>query len=739
MAQGTAAAPAPKANMGQPVERIDGHLKVTGGAKYPSDLEMPNQAWAALVMSDIAKGRITGFDLDAAKAMPGVIRIFTYEDIKGRLKQPKMMNDAEDPGYASSTIQPMDGPEILHAGQIVAIVTAESFETAMEAARSVEVSYDDKAPSATFGSDGVREQAAKDAQKSHEDPSVGDADKALAAAEIKIDARYSTPTQHHNPIELFTTSVLWDGDRLVVHEPSQTPIGLRFGLARQLNIDPDKVLVTSKFIGGAFGSKGALTERTPLLALVAKEIGRPVKFVSTRAQAYHVSTYRAETEHRVALAAFKDGRLSAVIHEGYEVTSRPDSYFVGGTDATSRMYACPNVRTKVTVVHADRKTPGFMRAPAEVPYMYALECAMDELAERLGMDPIELRRVNDTMKEPIKGLPYTSRSLMACFDEGARVFGWSRRRAEPGAVRDGDWLVGLGCATSCYPTMMAPATARVTLKRTGEVRVETGAQDIGTGTYTVVAQVAAERLGVALDKVKVVLGDSSLPPAPVSGGSNVTASVCNVVAKACDDLRAKLDPQNLPLEQALDKLGHDEVEGYAETVSPGQDPKAIDKMKQGHSALTGGAKLKDRIQFSFGAQFVEVGVHARTKEIRVRRFTGVFASGHIMNPRTARSQLMGGMIGGLGSALLEETEIDRKLARYVNKNLSEYEIAVNADVPEMEVILLSEMDDKVNDLGIKGLGELGIVGTAAAIANAVYNATGKRVRDLPIRAESLIG
>jgi len=595
MAQGTAAAPEPKANMGQPVERIDGRLKVTGSAKYPSDLEMPNQAWAALVLSDIAKGRITGFELDEAKAVPGVIRIYTYREMKGRLKQPKMMNDQQDPGYASSTIQPMDGPDILHAGQIVAIVTAESFEAATEAARCVLVRYAAEKPSATFGSPGVKQQDAADAQKSHEDPAVGDADKALAEAEIKVDERYRTPTQHHNPIELFTTTCLWDGDRLIVHEPSQTPIGLRFGLARQLGIDPENVLVTSKFIGGAFGSKGALTERTPLLAVVSREIGRPVKFVSTRAQAYHVSTYRAETEHRVALAAFKDGRLSALIHEGYEVTSRPDSYFVGGTDATSRMYACPNVRTRVTVVHADRKTPGFMRAPAETPYMYALECAMDELAEKLGMDPIELRRVNDTMKEPIKGLPYTSRSLMQCFDEGARVFGWNRRNAKPGATREGDWLIGMGCATSCYPTMMAPATARVILKRNGEVRIETGAQDIGTGTYTVVAQIAAERLGVDLDRITVVLGDSSLPPAPVSGGSNVTASVCTVVAKACDDLKAKLDPQNLPLEEALDRLGHDQAEGYAETVSPGQDPKAVEKMKEGHSALTGGAKLKDRI------------------------------------------------------------------------------------------------------------------------------------------------
>ena len=403
------------------------------------------------------------------------------------------------------------------------------------------------------------------------------------------------------------------------------------------------------------------------------------------------------------------------------------------------MYACPNIETKVSIVHADRKTPGFMRAPAEVPYMFALESAMDELSEKLGMDPVELRRANDTMKEPIKGLDYTSRSLMTCFDEAAKAFGWTKRNAKPGAIRDGDWLIGMGCATSCYPVMVAPATARVRLGKDGKATVETGAQDVGTGTYTVVAQIAAERLGIDPSAVTVRLGDSDLPPAPVSGGSNVTASVCSVVAKACDALKAKLNQQNLDLAQAFDKLGVGELEEYAELVGPGEPEKGIDYMKKGISALNGGAKLKDRIQFSFGAQFVEVAVHARTKEIRVRRMVGAFAAGRIMNTRTARSQLMGGMIGGLGSALLEEVQIEQRSARLVNKNLADYEVPVNADVNQLEVILVSETDDKINLLGIKGVGELGIVGTAAAVANAVYNATGRRVRDLPIRLDDLLG
>ena len=479
-----------------------------------------------------------------------------------------------------------------------------------------------------------------------------------------------------------------------------------------------------------------MTERTTLIALVAQKLGRPVKLVGSREQSFHLSTYRAETEHRVALGAARDGRLTALIHEGYEVTSRADGYFVGGTDATSRMYACPNILTNVSVIHADRKTPGFMRAPAEVPYMFALETAMDELAVKLDMDPIELRRINDTQNEPIKGLPYTSRSLMECFDAAAKSFRWTERNRKPGEKKDGDWLIGQGCATSCYPTMVAPATARVKMNANGDVRVETAAQDVGTGTYTVIAQVAAERLGVELSKVTVLLGDSSLPPAPVSGGSNVTASVCSVVAKACDAIRAKLKGNDIAA--SFRTLGVSEIEEYAEMVAPGAEPSGLDKLYQGMSALGGGAKLKDRIQFSFGAQLIEVGVHSRTREIRVRRMVGAFASGRIMNPRTARSQLLGGMIGGVGSALLEATEIDRRSARYTNKNLADYEIPVNADINELEIIMLSETDTKVNAVGVKGLGELGIVGTAAAISNAVYNATGKRVRDLPIRIDSLI-
>ncbi|MBY0610834.1 MAG: xanthine dehydrogenase family protein molybdopterin-binding subunit [Beijerinckiaceae bacterium] len=725
--------------MGQPMPRIDGRLKVTGGARYPSDIRLKEPVYAALALSSIALGSISRFRLDAARAVAGVIDIFTHETLSDAIKEQVMMGQSEQAGYAASTIRPLQSASILHDGQIIAIVVADTFEAATEAARLVAPEYDARTPSATFGSDGVTIEEAAKISKKHEDPKIGDAEAALRTAEVKVDNRYSTPVQHHNPIELFTTSCIWDGPKLTIFEPSQTAHGLRFGVAQQLGMNPDDVHVVSSFIGGAFGSKGATTERTALIAAIAKKLDRPVKFVSSRADAFFVSTYRAETEQRVALAASRDGKLTALIHEGHEVTSRPDGYFVGGTDTTTRMYACPNISTKVSVVHADRKTPGFMRAPAEMPYMFVLESAMDELAETLGIDPVELRRINDTQIEPIKGLAFTSRSLMPCFDAAAAAFRWSERNRKPGAARDGDWLIGQGCATSCYPTMVAPATARVSLMPDGTAHVETAAQDVGTGTYTVVAQMAAERLGIDARHVKVTLGDSKLPPAPVSGGSNVTASVCSAVAKACDAINEKLRGSNSQnLAEQFRRLGVSELVEYAETVAPGASPEGIDQLYKGISALGGGPKLKDRIQYAFGAQFIEVAVHSRTREIRVRRMTGAFAAGRIMNTRTARSQLMGGMIGGIGSALLEATEIDRRYARYVNKNLADYEVPVNADIEALDVILVPETDDKVNAVGVKGVGELGIVGTAAAVANAVYNATGIRVRDLPIRLDALL-
>lgn len=749
--------------IGQSPIRVDGRAKVTGTAHYASDMAVPNPAWAFLVTSAVARGRVTEIDEAAARKVAGVLDILTHRTMQGEVRDAGFFAGG---GYVSETMRPLEDAQVHHDGDIVAMVLAESYEQAREAAYRLRVDYAEEKPAAGFGSEGAELVSAKEASKgSFEDPAVGDADAALASAAVTIEADYATPTQHHNPIELFTTTASWENGRLTILEGSQYVHGLRNGIAAQLGIDPSLVRVESPYIGGAFGSRGALTQRTALVAVAARRLRRPVKLVATRDQGFTIATYRAETRQHVKLGAGKDGRLVALVHEGTEVTSRPDPYKVAGTQTTCRMYACPNIRTKVSILHADRNTPGFMRSPPEVPYMFALESAMDELAYKLGMDPIELRRVNDTMHEPIKGLPWTSRSLMPCFDRGAEAFGWARRDPTPRSMRDGDWLVGWGCASTIYPTHLGAATARVTLTPDGHARVQTAAHEIGTGTYTVVAQAAAEGLGLPLEKVVVEMGSSELPPAPVSGGSNVTASVCTVVMQACEQIRARLaaaaqegplqgrDPATLrlvdgtlrapdgtaePLAEAMGRASNGAIEIYAENIPKGLPAESLKKLYQGRQALGAGLEGKDVAMAAFGAEFVEVRVHSRTAEVRVPRLLGAFAAGRIVNPRTARSQLMGGLIWGMGSALLEATEIDRNRARYVNDNIAEYLIAVNADVPQVDVLFVEEEDRQVNPLGIKGLGELGNVGTNAAIANAVFHATGKRVRELPIRIESLL-
>ena len=533
-------------------------------------------------------------------------------------------------------------------------------------------------------------------------------------------------------------------------------------------MDPADVRIISPYIGGAFGSRGGLTQRTALIAYAARLLDRPVKLETTRDQGFVIGTYRAETRHHVQLGATRDGRLTALTHEGFEITSRPDDYKVAGTDATSRIYRCPNIFTKVWIQNADRNTPGFMRAPAEVPYMFALESAMDELAYELKMDPVELRRVNDTQIDNIKGLPYTSRHLMECFDTASHEFNWAARNPQPGSMREGDWRVGYGCASTIYPTQVAPASARVVLSPEGAVKVQTATHEIGQGVRTVVALTAADRLGVSLHQIVVEVGDSDLPPAPVAGGSNSTASVCNVVAKACDDIRARIsqaavtsdggpfhgaDPKTLkfqqghlvgedgraePLATAIGRASNGAIEVYAENIPHGAPAEGMKMAYKGVPALVGGAKMKDRLQFTFGAQFVEVRVHARTGEVRVPRMVGAYAFGRVVNPKAAESQLMGGQIWGMSAALLEATEIDRRLARYYNDDLGEYLMPVNADIGAYHVAILPETDTEVNALGIKGVGELGNVGMNAAVANAVFHATGMRVRHLPIRLEQLI-
>ncbi|TCK30756.1 xanthine dehydrogenase YagR molybdenum-binding subunit [Ancylobacter aquaticus] len=724
--------PAPDAASDRTPQRYEGRAKVTGEAHYPSDVRLPRTAHAYLHVSRIGRGTIRSFDLAQARAVPGVIDILTHETLGEDIRQTPAMYQG---GYISDSVRPLGSAEVAYWGQPLAMVVAETFEAAREASNRINVTYHPHpAPSADMGSEGAVTQALEPMNLA-----VGNFEVAYAAAPVRIDADYSTPTQHQNPIELFATQCVWEGDRLTVHEPSQYVNNVKFGLAEQLGIEPERIRVVSPYVGGAFGSKGFLTQRTALVAIAAKRLGRPVKLVATREQGFTVSGYRAETRHRVQLAATRDGRLVALRQEGWELTSRADSVAMGAASMTARLYACPNVSVRVNTVSADRSTPGFMRGPGEVPYGFALETALDELATALDMDPIELRRINDTRTEPIGGLPYTSRSLMRCFDEAAARFRWGERTKPPGSMREGDWRIGWGCATAFYPAYAGNASARVRLSADGRVHVSSAGHELGQGMYTMMAQVAAEQLGVPFEQVTVSLGDSDLPPAVVAGGSSSTASVAPAIMAACDAIRRRLGIEGASPSEimpAMKASGRGVVEELAEVRAHGVD--SIAGLYRGKAVPSGGVHLPDRVQFALGAQLVEVRVHARTHEIRVPRAVGAFAAGRIINPRTAHGQLVGGMIWGISSALHEHTEIDPRNGSYINANLADYLLPVNADIVDVEALMVEEEDPLVNRAGVKGVGEIGVVGVAAAISNAVFHATGQRLRDLPIRLEHLM-
>jgi xanthine dehydrogenase YagR molybdenum-binding subunit len=724
----------PSGVIGADVPRADGVLKATGVARYGADQPVEGAAFAFLATSTIARGRITSIDDRAARAIPGVLEIFTHENVGKAVSGGRPMTSF---GFMASGDAPLGSDRVRYAGEVVALAVAETFEAARDASLALDIAYEPEPPTATFGCAGAEVVEAK--AMGETEYAVGDFARAFAAAEVTVEQRYETPAQHHNPLELFQTTCAWghdggDRDELTVWESTQNVRGAQHGVAAQLDIKPKRVRVISPFIGGAFGSRGELAQSTALVAFAARKLGRPVKLVVSRQQGFTLRTFRAETQHLVKLGASRDGKLQALFHEGWELTSRDDRFAVAGIDATTRLYGCANLEAKVHNVTADRQTPGFMRAPPETPYLFALESAMDELSYALDLDPIELRRRNDTKVDNIKGLPFSSRSLVPCFDAAAEAFGWHRRQRAPRSMKDGPWQIGWGCASSMYPTQIAPASCRVTLTPEGRVLVETSASDIGTGAYTIFAQTAADLLRLPLTQVEVRLGDSSLPAAPLSAGSNTSASVCTVIAKACLEIRESLadEKRALPAKKALVVEVSHNPDGAPPLIGPAL-------VGQGRAVLVSGTKHKHHVQFAFGAQLVEVRVHEDTGEIRVPRIVGAYAAGRVMNPRTARSQLMGAQIWGISAALLEATEIDVRSARYTNADLSEYLLPVNADIGEVTSILVPEEDTLVNPLGVKGLGELGNVGVNAAIANAIFHATGIRRRSLPIRSEHLLG
>jgi len=636
--------------IGPAVRRVEGRAKVTGQARYETDVRFAGMAQAALVTAPTI-GRIDGLDLSAARAVPGVLAILTHAELGEAIAPVK---HAMAGGWANSTWRPLASDEVAYPGQIVALVVAETSEAAWQAAGAVSVRLESKPGS--FRLEGAGEKLA-DLKDQHEDGRIGDVEAGWAQAAAKVEATYETPVQHHNPMELFATTCRWDGDRLTVHEPSRFVCGLQHGLAAQLGIPAEEVRVISQLVGGHFGSRLGLSQHTALVALAARRLGRPVKLVPSRRDGFTIANHRPESRHDIRLAADADGHLVAFSHRAIVATSRFDDFSMKGTEVTAALYACPNIAVEERVGRVDRNTPGPMRAPPEVPYLFALECAMDELARELALDPIELRRRNETMTDPLTGKRYTTRPLMRCFDAAAAAFDWERARHPR---RDGDWLVGAGCAAAVRPTKIGPASLRLTRTAVGAI-VETAHHEIGNGITTLLAAAAADGLGIPIEAVTVRLGDTLLPPAGLSGGSSTTTSLMNAMDEACGRLRALLDRRgrNDPAPASI----------IVEHLPEGFGPEAVGKLDTGHVQL--GQTTGNRFAAAFGAQFAEVRVHSRTREIRVPRLVGAFAGGRIINRLTTHSQLIGGMIWGLGSALLEATEIDTRTGGYTNANLAD--------------------------------------------------------------------
>lgn len=705
------------ARLGYPLARIDGPLKVCGMAEFPGDVSLVGVAHAAVSLSPFANARINSIDREPALACPGVLAVLTYEDVGEAIAS---VGHLMEGGWTNSSWRPLATPVIAYAGQIIGLVVAESAQAAKAGAAALSFEFSRESTVSSLA-DPTCAFEQMDAGKASESRRKGDLGRALAAAAVHVDASYTTPVQHHNAMELPSTTCRWDGDHLTVHEPTRYVRAAQHGLAAQLGVPAENVRVISRFIGGHFGSKLALSQHTAICALASKRLGRAVRLEIDRREQFTIANHRTETRHRIQLGADLDGRLLGLGHDAAVATSRFDTFAMSGMDVSTAMYAAGAVACDERIGRVDRNTPGPMRAPPEVPYLFALESGMDELAHALGLDPVELRRRNDTARDTVTGKPFTTRPLMRCFDVAARAFGWSARPARPRSILRDGWWIGYGCAAAARPVKVAPARIRLSQDTAGAVLIETAHHEIGNGLYTLLAATASERLGVPMHLVSVALGDSSLPSAGISGGSSTTTTLVNALAGACSALLAQ-------------PIGAREV--LFDYAPPGMGPNGLEELDEGHMKLVSapGGKLA----WTFGAHMVEVQVHADSGEIRVARHVGAFAAGRVLNPQAARSQYLGGMIWGLSSALLESTEIDARTGAYVNRDLSEYLVPTSADSRHVEVVMVEDEDAEVNAEGLKGLGELGIIGVNAAIANAVFNATGVRHRNLPIRLDVTI-
>jgi xanthine dehydrogenase YagR molybdenum-binding subunit len=693
----TADATAPGAD----AERREGPQKVTGAARYAAERPSPARLFGRPVPAAVARGRVTALDARAALELPGVVAVLTPDDAP-RLAEP------DDP-----TLAVLQDDRVPHRGWFVALVVAETPEAARAGAAAVRVSYAQEAHDVLLSAGHPAAYVPQEANGGNAAVRRrGDPDGAFASAAVRVDARYRVPPLHNHPMEPHASSAHWDGQRLTVHTSSQGTTAVQAVLAGLFGLEPERITVVAEHVGGGFGSKGTPRPDVVLATMAALRTGREVTVALPRRFLPQAVGHRAPTLHRVRLGAGRDGRLTSLVHEVTTHTSRVKEFVEQAAVPARVMYAAPHSRTEHRVVPLDVPTPSWMRAPGEAPGMYALESAMDELACALGMDPVQVRVVNEPDAEPDSGRPFSSRHLVECLREGARRFGWDRRDPRPRSDARGPLLIGTGVAAATYPVLVSPSTAVAHARPDGTFLVEVNATDIGTGARTVLAQVAADALGVPLERVRADVGRSDLPPAPLAGGSSGTASWGWAVHEACVRLAGRLSGHAGPLpDEGLSARA--DTKGTADAESP-------------------------YARHAFGAVFAEVAVDEVTGETRVRRLLGVYAAGRILNARTARSQFTGGMTMGLGMALTEGSTVDAAFGDFAESDLASYHVPVNADVPDIEAYWIEEEDPHLNPMGSKGIGEIGIVGTAAAVGNAVHHATGVRFRELPLTPDRVL-
>jgi xanthine dehydrogenase YagR molybdenum-binding subunit len=728
--------------IGTATSRVDSLAKVTGEAKYAGEFDARGLAYGSVVESAIPKGRIARIDTGEALRVEGVLDVLSHQNRPRVAGTDEAWKDDVAP-EEGSPFRPLYDDKIMFSGQPIALVLAEDWETARYAASLVRVEYEEQA----FVTDLNKQRDQAFVVKKPDKPR-GDAGKAYAAADVRHEAEYFIPTEHHNPMELFASTAMWEGGgRLTVYDKTQGVQNVQRYLCSVFEKKPEDLRVISPFVGGAFGAGLRPQYQVVLAVLGALALERSVRLVLTRRQMYGLG-HRPATIERLALGAKKDGTLDAVTHEAIGVTSQFEDFSRNDTGWAALLYKSANANYVHKLARLDVPTSCDMRAPGAATGVYALESAMDELAVALKLDPVELRLRCYSDRDQNEDVPYTSKALRECYRQGAEAFGWNQRKAEPRSMRDGNDLVGWGMATGVWEALQMPAAARIVLTANGHAEVSCAASDIGTGTYTILAQVSADTLGLPIENITIKLGDSTLPQAPVEGGSWMAASASHAVAATAEEVRGEL--LALAKKMTGSPLADAKLEEVTLTdgkvVSKQDASRAVsiaDAMRQGKIERIEKEKTnnfpddKSHARNTHSAVFAEVKVDEQLGVVRVTRVVSAVAAGRILNTKTAHSQIMGGVVWGIGMALHEETVFDHRFGRIMNANIAEYHVPVNADVHDIEVIFVDEPDEIINPLGIKGLGEIGIVGVAAAIANAVYHATGKRVRDLPITLDKL--